>query len=178
LRSDFEALFRRYDWFVSVETDTSTGVTALRAKAYRPEDAQKIAAALLSYSEQLINDLNDRARRDTLDTARREVDRAEERIRGIQSELAAYRVKQKMLDPKTTSAGVLALIAQMDAALATARTQLGELLKNSPNSPQIPLVRTRIASLMRGYDALVRLHIGPTLGAVKLAQLSTPMLEG
>jgi integrase len=31
---------------------------------------------------------------------------------------------------------------------------------------------------MRGYDAVVRLHIGPTLGAVKLAQLSTPMLEG
>jgi hypothetical protein len=30
---------------------------------------------------------------------------------------------------------------------------------------------------MRGYDAIVRLHIGPTLGPVKLAQLSTPMLE-
>src|SRR5580692_1916244 len=72
-RSDFEALFRRYDWFVSVETDTSSGVTALRAKTYRPEDAQKITAALLRYSEQLINELNDRARRDALDTARREV---------------------------------------------------------------------------------------------------------
>jgi capsular polysaccharide transport system permease protein len=35
----------------------------------------------------------------------------------------------------------------MNAALANARTQLGEVLKNSPNSPQIPLVRTRIASL-------------------------------
>jgi integrase len=30
---------------------------------------------------------------------------------------------------------------------------------------------------MRGYEAVVRLHIGPTLGPVKLAQLSTPMLE-
>src|SRR5438034_984477 len=59
MRSDFEALFRRYDWFVSVETDTTSGVTALRTKTYRPEDAQKITAALLSYSEQLINELND-----------------------------------------------------------------------------------------------------------------------
>jgi capsular polysaccharide transport system permease protein len=41
----------------------------------------------------------------------------------------------------------LEVIGQMNAAQATARTQLGELLKNSPNSPQIPLVRTRIASL-------------------------------
>jgi capsular polysaccharide transport system permease protein len=39
------------------------------------------------------------------------------------------------------------LIGQMNGALATARTQLGEVLKNSPNSPQIPLIRTRIASL-------------------------------
>lgn len=31
---------------------------------------------------------------------------------------------------------------------------------------------------MRGYDAIVRLHIGPTIGAAKLATLTAPMLEG
>src|SRR6516164_3177795 len=69
-RKDFEALFARYDHFVSVEADTSSGVTALRVKAYRPEDAHTLASALLSYSEQLINELNERARRDALETAR------------------------------------------------------------------------------------------------------------
>jgi capsular polysaccharide transport system permease protein len=146
-RDDFEALFWSYDHFVSVETDTSTGVTALRVKAYRPEDAHIIASSLLSYGEQLINELNDRARRDAVDTARREVDRAEQRIAQIQSELTAYRVKEKMFDPKSASTGVLELIGQMNAAQTNARAQLGELLKNSPNSPQIPLVKTRIASL-------------------------------
>jgi capsular polysaccharide transport system permease protein len=147
MRSDFEALFRRYGYFVSIETDNTSGVTALRVKAYRPDDAQTIGKALLSYSEQLVNELNERARNDALDTARREVTRAEERISQIQSELTAYRVQQKMVDPKTESVGVLELIGQMNISLATARTQLGELLKNSPNSPQIPLVNTRIASL-------------------------------
>jgi capsular polysaccharide transport system permease protein len=52
-----------------------------------------------------------------------------------------------MLDPKSASTGVLELIGQMNSAEATARQQLGELLKNSPNSPQIALVQTRIASL-------------------------------
>jgi capsular polysaccharide transport system permease protein len=146
-RKDFEALFWRYDHFVSVETDTSTGVTALRVKAYRPDDAYALASALLNYSEQLINELNERARRDALDTARREVDSAEQRIADVQTELTAYRVKQKMLDPKSASTGVLELIGQMNSAQANARAQLGELLNNSPNSPQIPLVRTRIASL-------------------------------
>jgi capsular polysaccharide transport system permease protein len=146
-RKDFEALYWRYDHFVTVETDTSTRVTSLRVKAYRPEDAQMIANALLAYSEQLVNELNERARRDALGTARREVERAELRIADIQSELTAYRVKQRMLDPKTVSSGVLELIGQMNAARTTARTQLGELLNNSPNSPQIPLVKTRIAAL-------------------------------
>jgi capsular polysaccharide transport system permease protein len=146
-RTDFEALFRRYDHFVSVETNASTGVTTLAVKAYRPEDSQMLATALLSYSEQLINELNERARRDALDTARREVTRAEQRISQIQKDLTAYRVQQKMLDPKTASSGVLELIGQMNAAQTNARAQLGELLKNSPNSPQVPLVKTRIASL-------------------------------
>jgi capsular polysaccharide transport system permease protein len=146
-RSDFEALFRRYDHFVSIETDHTSGVTALRVKAYRPEDALTIARALLSYSEQLVNELNERARRDSLSTAEHEVDRAQARVSQIQKQLTAYRVEQKMLDPKSASAGVLEVIGQMNTAQAAARQQLGELFKNSPSSPQIPLVQTRIASL-------------------------------
>jgi integrase len=46
---------------------------------------------------------------------------------------------------------------------------------------QLWLQRGRVEDLekgtMRGYEALVRLHIGPTLGAVTLAKLATPMLE-
>jgi capsular polysaccharide transport system permease protein len=146
-RHDFEALYRSYEHFVSVETDTTTGVTTLSVKAYRPEDAHLMASALLTYSEQLVNELNERARRDALDMANSEVDRAEKRIAQIQDALTAYRIQQKMLDPKSASMGVLELIQQMNSALANARTQLGELLNNSPNSPQIPLMKTRIAQL-------------------------------
>ena len=146
-RADFEALYGRYDHFVSVETDHTSGVTALRVKAYRPEDAQTIAAALLNYSEQLVNELNERARKDALSTAEHEVDRAQAQVSRIQDQLTAYRVKQNMLDPKSASTGVLELIGQMRAAQAAARQQLGELLRNSPNSPQIPVVQTRIDAL-------------------------------
>lgn len=146
-RTDFEALYEHYSHFVSVEHDTTTGVTVLRVKAYRPQDAQKIAQALLDYSERLVNQLNARARRDALDLAQREVAQVERRITEIQDKLTAYRVRQKMINPKTASASVLALIQQMTAAEANARAQLAELLRASPNSPQLPLVRTRIEAL-------------------------------
>ena len=146
-RKDFEALYRAYARFVSVEVDTSSGVSTLQVKAYRPEDAQRVAESLVGFSEQLINALNERARHDALGVFQREVDATQEEIAKIQQQLTTYRVQQKMLDPKSAAAGPIELLAQMNAQLANAKSQLAEVIKNSPNSPHIPLVRTRIASL-------------------------------
>ena len=146
-RKDFEALYYAYARFVSVEIDNGSGVSTLQVKAYRPEDAQRVARGLLTFSEQLVNTLNERARRDALAVFQREVDTTEQQIAQIQAQLTAYRVKQKMLDPKSASAGPIELLAQMNAQLANSKGQLAEIIKNSPNSPHIPLVRTRIASL-------------------------------
>jgi capsular polysaccharide transport system permease protein len=146
-RDDFEALLSAYKRFVSVEIDSTSGVSTLEVKAYRPDDARRIAQALVDFSEQLVNTLNERARHDTLAVFQREVDSTEKRIAEIQEQLTAYRVKQKMLDPKSASAGPVELVAQMNAQLANSKAQLAEVLRNSPNSPQIPLIRTRIASL-------------------------------
>ena len=146
-RSDFEALYRAYSRFISVEVDGSTGVSTLQVKAYRPEDAQLIASALLRFSEQLVNALNERARTDSLSAFEREVKETEQQIANTQGELTAYRIKQQMLDPKTAAVGPLELVGQMQAQAANAKAQLAEVLKNSPNSPQIPLIRTRLASL-------------------------------
>ena len=148
-RKDFEALYKAYSRFVTIEVDTASGVSTLQVKGYRPEDAQRMARALLTFSEQLVNTLNDRARHDALAVFQREVDSTEQKIAAIQSQLTAYRIKQKMLDPKSAAVGPLELLAQMNAQLANAKAQLAEVIKNSPNSPQIPLVRTRIASLER-----------------------------
>jgi len=146
-RKDFEALYNTYSRFVSVEVDSTSGVSALRVKAYRPEDAQRVARALLAFSEQLVNDLNERSRHDALVAFQREVDGTEAHIAQIQTKLTAYRVKQKMLDPKSASAGPLELLGQMNGQLASAKARLAEITKDSPHSPQISLVKTRIASL-------------------------------
>jgi capsular polysaccharide transport system permease protein len=146
-RNDFESLYSTYGRFVSVEVDSSSAVSTLSVKAYRPEDAQLIATALLRFSEQLVNALNERARQDALSAFQREVDTTQQKITQTQAELTAYRIKQKMLDPKSASAGPLEILGQLSAQLTSAKAQLAEVLKNSPNSPQIPLIRTRLASL-------------------------------
>jgi len=146
-RKDFEALYSAYGRFVSVEVDGNSGISTLQIKAYRPEDAQALGRALLAYSEQLVNELNERARQDAVGVFQREVEAAERDIAKIQAQLTAYRIKEKMLDPKTAATGPLALLAQMEGQLANSRAQLAEVIKNAPNSPQIPLIKTRIGSL-------------------------------
>lgn len=146
-RHDFESLYASYSRFVSVEIDSTSGVSTLSVKAYRPEDAQRLAQTLMTFSEQLVNTLNERARHDKLATFQGEVNDIERRIADIQGELTAYRVKEKMLDPKSASSGPIELLAQMNTQLANAKAQLAQVMKNSPNSPQIPLFQTRIAAL-------------------------------
>jgi capsular polysaccharide transport system permease protein len=146
-RKDFEALYSASARFISIEIDSTSGVSTLQVKAYRPEDAERVARALLTFSEQLVNQLNERARRDALGAFQREVDATEARIAQIQTQLTAYRVKQKMLDPKSASVGPLELLGQMNGQLAAAKARLAEITKDSPHSPQIPLFKTRIASL-------------------------------
>jgi len=146
-RKDFEQLYWAYSRFVSIEIDPTSGVSTLQVKAYRPEDAQRIAQALLTFSEQLVNALNERARHDTLGVFQREVDSTEGEIAKIQNQLTAYRIQQRMLDPKSAAAGPIELLAQMNGQLANAKAQLAEVTKNAPNSPQVPLLQTRIGSL-------------------------------
>jgi capsular polysaccharide transport system permease protein len=146
-RKDFEALYKAYSRFVSIEVEASSGVSTLQVKAYRPEDAQRMAQALLTFSEQLVNALNERSRHDALAVFQREVSTTEQDIGNIQTQLTAYRIKEKMLDPKSAAAGPIELLAQMNAQLANSKGQLAEIIKNAPNSPQVPLIRTRIGSL-------------------------------
>ena len=146
-RKDFEALYKTYARFVSVEIESESGIATLQVKAYRPEDAHLVAAALLTYSEHLINELNDRARRDALATFEHEVTQGEQRLAKIQGELTAYRIKANMLEPTAEAKGPMALLAQLYTQQSTAKAQLAEVLKNSPKSPQIGLLRTRLISL-------------------------------
>ena len=144
---DFETLYKAYSRFVQVDFNQTTNVSTLQVKAYRPEDAQKIAKALLAASERLINQLNERARRDAVSNFQSEVDQTQKHISAIQAQLTAYRIRERMLDPKSAAEGPLKLLGDLNAKRAAAQAQLADGLKNAPHSPQIPLIRTTVASL-------------------------------
>jgi capsular polysaccharide transport system permease protein len=175
-RTDFEALYKAYSRFVQVDFDQSTNVSTLQVKAYRPEDAQKIGKALMAASEQLINQLNERARQDAVSSYQSEVDRTQKHIAAIQAQLTAYRIREQILDPKSASEGPLKLLGDLNAQRATAQAQLADALKNAPHSPQIRVLRTSIASLDKLIDE-ERSKITGDTGSVAAVQTGYEQLD-
>ena len=147
-----EHLYKHYLRHVDVAYDSTTGVTTLTVKAFRAKDAANIARALLGGGEQLVNRMNDRQRETTMQEARHEVSDAEARMQRIAADLASYRNRESLLDPNKQSVSLLAAIQDMTNRVTAARTQLGMLMRSSPQSPLIKDRQTFIDTMQGQID--------------------------
>jgi capsular polysaccharide transport system permease protein len=143
----FENLFIHYRNWIDVDFDTDSNITTLTVYAFRPADAQAVAASLLKLSEGEVNRLNDRIRNDALGGARKEVDQLQVRAAAIQNEITDFRNKELLLDPNQTSTQTVALLASLESELVGTRAQLEQLGKSASSSPQIQALRARISAL-------------------------------
>ena len=143
-RQTNENLFRAYKRFVSVGYDATTGMSTLTVKAFRPEDAQAMANTLLDGGEALVNRLNDRAERDALTEARREVTEAEQRVADAQQKLTGFRNRERMIDPNRSSVAGSDLVSRLSGQLATLRAERAGLAAAAPRSPDLAGLDDRI----------------------------------
>jgi capsular polysaccharide transport system permease protein len=146
-RSTHEALFERFDDFVLPYFDSSTGISTLYVYAFRPEDARQIARASLTYGEELINRLSDRARNDNVTFARQMLAEAEKKVRGAQQRVTDFRTREGLLDPVRQGVAIIELIAKMNGEVAQLKADLEEVSANSPSSPKITATKARIRAL-------------------------------
>jgi capsular polysaccharide transport system permease protein len=152
LPAEFLELY--YNHMNMVQVDNTGGITTIRARAFRPEDAHRLAEEQLRLSEEFVNTLSARARESTLATAQNELHRAEQRVIAAQTAVTEWRQREQAVDP-----AALALINQQGAAalekeLNTARTELQEksAFMRSDN-PQIATLRNRIQALQARIQA-------------------------
>ncbi|MBO1076011.1 capsule biosynthesis protein [Roseomonas marmotae] len=137
-----------YNHMNDVQVDNTGGITTIRARAFRPEDAQRIAEEQLRLSEEFVNQLSSRARESSLATAQSELERAEQRVVAAQDAITAWRQREQAVDPATLAQINQAGFAALDKELNTARTELQEkqAFMRSDN-PQIATLRNRIQAL-------------------------------
>jgi capsular polysaccharide transport system permease protein len=142
-----EEFHRYFQWMLSVSYSSTTGITTLRVQAFRPDEAQDVALALLDLGEQMVNRMNERIQGDAVRTASEEVSRNEQRLIAAQVAITDFRNRELMIDPARSSVIVTEVTARLGAELTQTKTQLTEMMAASPSSPQIGALQRHIAAL-------------------------------
>lgn len=142
--SSFEEMATEYPRFVSVNYNSSTGISTLEVRAFRAQDAQDIAATLLDGGETVINRLNDQADRDAIAETQREITDSETVLAQAEQNLTAFRNRERLIDPTRSSAVNLDLMGKLQADVAALQAERAGIAASAPQSPQLPQLDSRI----------------------------------
>lgn len=148
-----EGLQKALERFVTVGYDSTTGISTLRVEAFRPKDAQALAAALLDGGETLVNRLNERSVRDAVVDARLARQNALERVTESQQQLTTFRNREEFIDTESAVAEKAQLIGQLNASVAELRAERSQLASQAPQSPQLASIDARIAAYEQQVQA-------------------------
>jgi capsular polysaccharide transport system permease protein len=143
-----EELVRYWKGQVDAFFDATNGTIVVRARAFTPQDALRLAEGILASSERLVNDLSARARRDALQNAEDEVGRAEKRLKSALTRLREFRDREGIIDPRKTADATVALAGRVRDELVRTDTELSTLKHYMrDDAPSIKMLEARVQSL-------------------------------
>jgi capsular polysaccharide transport system permease protein len=145
---------------VHVDFDSSSGIITVEAKAFEPDDAQRIAQSVLDHSAELVNELSATARREIVASAEDEVAAAEDRLRDARAAMRAYRDRTQEIDPVENARMAAELIGSLEQELARLQSELNTALAQmGPESPRVRVMEQQISSLELQI-AMERMRLG------------------
>lgn len=143
-----ETLTSYWQEMVSAYVDGPSGILTLRVRAFRADDALRIANAVIKASEALANEISMRARADTMKLAEREVRGAESRVVASLADLRRFRDSAGFIDPtaQATSTGLL-LTDLLSQKIKLQNNYFVALRAMSPEAPTVQSMKTRLDGL-------------------------------
>lgn len=148
LTKPIEDIVDYWSWMITTSFDNASSIITFEVQAFTAEDAEKVAALIVKYCQDLINKLSQEARRDAVSFAKKEVAAAELRLKLIREELRDFRAKSSAVDPAATAAANLELTTNLEGELIRLRAQLATLLTTlSEDAPSIQQLKKQITSI-------------------------------
>ncbi len=146
-----EGLYRGLRRFVTVGYDATNGISTLRVKAFSARDAQAMNLAMLESGERLINRLNARAAGNAVSEAELSRNLAQAKLASAQQQLTAFRNREQFISPQLSATEGAQLIGGLLSTVANLRAERAQLSSEAPNSPQLPVLDSRI----RAYEGQI-----------------------
>jgi capsular polysaccharide transport system permease protein len=152
-KASFEELVDYYDGMVDATFDPASGITTIKVRAFRTEDAMAISRALLRISEELVNSFNARAEKDSLHLAQSELEKAAGNLATIRQQMTDFRVLHQEINPSSSTEAIGTIIASLSQQYAETSTSLSEAISfMNPDSLQVEVLRKRLRALKKQID--------------------------
>ncbi len=125
--STFEELVEYWQWRINTTYDSTTGIVTFEVQAFDAEMAERLAQLALAAADRLVNELSEKARRDSVQFAAKEVERAEERVRNIRLQLVNFRAERGAVDPMVNAQLDAELMASLETKLVDIQARINAL---------------------------------------------------
>jgi capsular polysaccharide transport system permease protein len=140
-----EKLLTYWKGMVSVSIKMPSGIVTLQVRAFSPDDAKLIADALVTDSEHLINEMDQRMHNDSVKGAEQQVASASSKLADTRLALENARNNSGILDAVKTADSINAILNGVKSSLLQLQQEYQTQLKVvSPSAPQMRLLKSRI----------------------------------
>jgi capsular polysaccharide transport system permease protein len=164
LRADasFEDAYEYFGSKVQADYDQVSGTITIRVRAFSAEKASKFTTSILTYSEEMVNKLSERERRDRTSYAEAEVKKAEERLSRARKEIVALQQKHADFNPLQTATATMTVRTELEGELAKARAELMQLKSfMNDSAPQVLAANEKVKSLSAQVSGESRRLVDP-----------------
>ena len=147
-----EELTDYWNHMVGTYIDGPSGIVTLTVRAFRPQDAERLAQAVIVASEKLANDVSERARTTIMRQAEDEVRRSEGLVRKALADMRTFRDQQGIIDPVSAATSTSTLLMQAMAQKISLENNY--FVASKAMSPEAPTV-VELKTQLDGLDAQI-----------------------
>jgi capsular polysaccharide transport system permease protein len=149
-----EDLYAKWMSMVDVAHESTNGILEIEARAYTPEDAQKIVQSVVDKSSALVNKLSRIANEDTIQFATEELKQTQDALYEVRRKLTAFRRKNQIVDPVSDAQQQLGILTALQTELARALIEQDTLSSFAqPSDPRIASNDIRIDAITKRIEA-------------------------
>lgn len=150
-----ERLERSWRSQIDTAIESTSGIITVKVWAFSPEDSLTIADAIVGLSEDMVNKLGERTRKDAIAQSQSELERAEARLRRARAAVRDLRNEVGVIDPARTNEGIAKLLGDLESDLVLIDQELSTARRTfSPDAPQFGLLEARRHAIRENITAL------------------------
>ena len=147
-RAAIESATRFWRSKVKVANDLNTGATSFEVRAYRPQDALRLATGVLNATERTVNSLSTEPMGNLRQVNLEEVERTRREFDAVKLRLAEFQGENAVVPTGAPVQAALSVVGGLDAQIAQLRAEHAAMLQTfQPTSPQAQAVASKIAAL-------------------------------